>query len=88
MDNKKDELIKTYRNQLNLKNDLLKSKNDEIKKIIQNYEKIIKNLKNDFEKERDIIIDNNLKLIYNSERKLKKIIDKKKTWSEWFYNTN
>ena len=88
MDNKKDELIKSYRSQLNLKTDLLKSKNEEIKKIIQNYEKIIKNLKNDFEKERDIIIDNNLKLIYNSERKLKKIIDKKKTWSEWFYNTN
>ena len=85
---KKDELLKSYRSQLNLKTDLLKSKNEEIKKIIQNYEKIIKNLKNDFEKERDIIIDNNLKLIYNSERKLKKIIDKKKTWSEWFYNTN
>ena len=85
---KKDELLKSYRSQLNLKTDLLKSKNEEIKKIIQNYEKIIQNLKNDFEKERDIIIDNNLKLIYNSERKLKKIIDKKKTWSEWFYNTN
>ena len=84
--NKKEDLIKNYRNQLNLKNDIIKGKNEEIIKIKKEYNNEIEKLKSDNEIEKNNIIENNLKLIYQSERKLKKIKDKNESYfKSWFY---
>ena len=85
-ENKKEDLIKNYRNQLNLKNDIIKGKNEEIIKIKKEYNNEIEKLKSDNEIEKNNIIENNLKLIYQSERKLKKINDNNESYfKSWFY---
>ena len=88
---KKEELIKTYRNQISLKSDIIKGKNDELKNKDEQYKKEIKNLKDIHENTtKNNILKHNKdieelrnaynELLYTSERKCMKLMNSQKSY--------
>jgi len=91
MTDKKEELIKTYRNQISLKSDIIKGKNDELKKLKDQYNKELNELKNNYEIKINKIIEEHQKeieqlkntyneLVYISERKCVKLMKSQKSY--------
>jgi len=95
MSNRED-LIKTYRTQLQLKSDIIKGKNDEIKKINYNNKIQLEKIKKDNDKkinelkeshceELETLKNTYNKMIYTSERKHKKLEKKQDSYLYFWY---